>query len=137
MRQRHEAPAPTNVGADVRRTGFENWHSAVDHLCGDAPSGSRSSLFRSIGDPTGLLIQNATDAEFAVLAAVFAQVTLPAATLAAWEPTRPVEFVVPAGTGGGADLARTIQGIVIKRNLLKQPMVVINKAGGAGGEGFP
>ena len=56
---------------------------------------------------------------------------------AAWEPTRPVEFIVPAGTGGGADqMARTIQGIVTKHNLMKQPMVVINKAGGAGGEGF-
>jgi putative tricarboxylic transport membrane protein len=56
---------------------------------------------------------------------------------AAWEPTRPVEFIVPAGTGGGADqMARTIQGIVAKHGLMKQSMVVINKAGGAGGEGF-
>ena len=56
---------------------------------------------------------------------------------AAWEPIRPVEFIVPAGTGGGADqMARTIQGIVTKHNLMKQPMVVINKSGGAGGEGF-
>jgi putative tricarboxylic transport membrane protein len=56
---------------------------------------------------------------------------------AAWEPSRPVEFIIPAGTGGGADImARTIQGIVTKHNLMKQPMVVINKAGGAGGEGF-
>ncbi len=61
---------------------------------------------------------------------------LPAAQ-AAWEPTRPVEFIIPAGPGGGADImARTIQGIVTKHNLMKQPMVVINKAGGAGGEGF-
>jgi putative tricarboxylic transport membrane protein len=56
---------------------------------------------------------------------------------AAWEPSRPVEFIIPAGPGGGADImARTIQGIVTKHNLMKQPMVVINKAGGAGGEGF-
>ena len=56
---------------------------------------------------------------------------------AAWEPTRPVEFIVPAGTGGGADqMARTIQGIVSKHNLMKTSMVVINKSGGAGGEGF-
>jgi putative tricarboxylic transport membrane protein len=61
----------------------------------------------------------------------------PAPALAAWEPTRPIEFIIPAGTGGGADImARTIQGIVTKYNLTKQPMVVINKAGGAGGEGF-
>ena len=59
------------------------------------------------------------------------------AASAGWEPVRPVEFIVPAGTGGGADqMARTIQGIVTKHNLMKQPMVVINKSGGAGGEGF-
>src|SRR4051794_40866575 len=57
--------------------------------------------------------------------------------LAAWQPTRPVEFIVPAGTGGGADqMARVIQGIVQKHNLMPQPLVVINKAGGAGAEGF-
>src|SRR6201991_1940422 len=55
---------------------------------------------------------------------------------AAWEPVRPVEFVVPAGTGGGADqMARTIQGIVTKHNLMKQPLVVINRGEGAGGAG--
>jgi tripartite-type tricarboxylate transporter receptor subunit TctC len=56
---------------------------------------------------------------------------------AAWEPTKPVEFVVPAGTGGGADqMARMIQGIAQKHNLMKQPLVVVNKSGGAGAEGF-
>jgi tripartite-type tricarboxylate transporter receptor subunit TctC len=55
----------------------------------------------------------------------------------AWEPTKTVEFVVPAGTGGGADqMARAIQGIIAKHGLMKQSMVVINKAGGAGAEGF-
>ena len=55
----------------------------------------------------------------------------------AWEPTRNVEFIVPAGTGGGADqMARMIQGIIAKHNLMKPTMVVVNKAGGAGGEGF-
>ena len=57
--------------------------------------------------------------------------------VAAWEPTKPVEFVVPAGTGGGADqMARFIQGVVAKHNLTKQPFVVVNKSGGAGAEGF-
>ncbi len=56
---------------------------------------------------------------------------------AAWEPNKPVEFVVPAGTGGGADqMARLIQGIVIKHKLMKEPMIVVNKSGGAGAEGF-
>jgi tripartite-type tricarboxylate transporter receptor subunit TctC len=55
----------------------------------------------------------------------------------AWEPTKSVEFIVPAGTGGGADqMARLIQAIVQKHNLMKQPLVVVNKGGGAGAEGF-
>ena len=45
--------------------------------------------------------------------------------------------MVPAGTGGGADqMARLIQGVVVKHNLMKQPLVVVNKSGGAGAEGF-
>jgi tripartite-type tricarboxylate transporter receptor subunit TctC len=55
----------------------------------------------------------------------------------AWEPTKPVEFVVPAGTGGGADqMARLIQGIIVKHKLMKESMIVVNKSGGAGAEGF-
>ncbi|RYJ03310.1 MAG: tripartite tricarboxylate transporter substrate binding protein [Acetobacteraceae bacterium] len=61
----------------------------------------------------------------------------PALAQRGWEPTRPVQFIVPAGTGGGADqMARVIQGIVSKHGLMRQPMVVVNKAGGAGAEGF-
>ncbi len=55
----------------------------------------------------------------------------------AWQPTKTVEFIVPAGTGGGADqMARITQSIIAKHNLMKQSMVVVNKAGGAGAEGF-
>ncbi|HSD52565.1 MAG TPA: tripartite tricarboxylate transporter substrate binding protein [Burkholderiales bacterium] len=54
-----------------------------------------------------------------------------------WEPTKTVEFIVPAGTGGGADqMARLTQAIIQKHNLMKQPIVVVNKGGGAGAEGF-
>jgi tripartite-type tricarboxylate transporter receptor subunit TctC len=70
----------------------------------------------------------------AAIAAAFA--VLPLAAYA-WEPTKTVEFIVPAGTGGGADqMARAIQGVIAKHNLMKQSMVVINKSGGAGAEGF-
>ena len=67
-----------------------------------------------------------------------ALVATTAATAAlAWEPTKPVQFIVPAGTGGGADqMARFVQGVITKNNLMKQPMVVVNKGGGAGAEGF-
>ncbi|HYC66402.1 MAG TPA: tripartite tricarboxylate transporter substrate-binding protein [Reyranellaceae bacterium] len=69
--------------------------------------------------------------------ALLAAAGLCATPALAWDPTRNVEFIVPAGTGGGADqMARMIQGIVAKHGLMKQTMVVINKAGGAGGEGF-
>lgn len=73
----------------------------------------------------------------AAAAAVSAVALMAAPAHAAWEPTKPVEFVVPAGTGGGADqMARLIQGIVIKHKLMKEPLVVVNKSGGAGAEGF-
>ena len=56
---------------------------------------------------------------------------------AAWEPTKPIEFVVPAGTGGGADqMARLISGIAEKHKLSPRPLIVVNKSGGAGAEGF-
>ena len=56
---------------------------------------------------------------------------------AAWEPTKTVEFIIPAGTGGGADqMARFTQGVVAKHSLMKQSLVPINKSGGAGAEGF-
>jgi len=62
--------------------------------------------------------------------------TVPAIALA-WEPTKPIDFVVPAGTGGGADqMARLISGIAEKNKLSPRPLIVINKAGGAGAEGF-
>jgi tripartite-type tricarboxylate transporter receptor subunit TctC len=62
---------------------------------------------------------------------------LPALPVLAWEPTKPVEFIVPAGTGGGADqMARFIQGVVAKNKLMGQPIIVVNKSGGAGAEGF-
>ena len=66
-----------------------------------------------------------------------ALLALTAAPALAWEPAKPVEFVIPAGTGGGADqMARLMQGIVVKHKLMKEPLIVVNKSGGAGAEGF-
>ena len=74
---------------------------------------------------------------FAAAASTAALALLAVPVHAAWEPTKAVEFVVPAGTGGGADqMARLIQGIVIKHKLMKEPLIVLNKSGGAGAEGF-
>jgi putative tricarboxylic transport membrane protein len=71
----------------------------------------------------------------AALALAVSMLALPA--YAQWEPTAPVEIVVPAGTGGGADqMARFIQQLVTKNNLMKQPLSVVNKSGNSGIEGL-
>jgi tripartite-type tricarboxylate transporter receptor subunit TctC len=55
----------------------------------------------------------------------------------AWEPTKPVELVVPFSAGGASDqMARSIQGIITKYNLMKQPIIVTNKSGASGAEGL-
>ena len=55
----------------------------------------------------------------------------------AWQPTKPVEFVVTSGAGGGTDnFARMIQSIITKNKLIDQPIVVVNKGGGSGAEGY-
>ena len=56
---------------------------------------------------------------------------------AGWEPTAPVELVVPAGTGGGADqMARFIQQMVTQHKLMNQPLNVVNRSGNSGAEGL-
>src|SRR5207245_11320729 len=56
---------------------------------------------------------------------------------AAWQPTPPLEFVIPAGTGGGADLmARFVTAIIQKENLAPVTFLPTNKSGGAGAEAF-
>ena len=74
---------------------------------------------------------------FAVAASCAFTLTSVGAYAEAWKPTKTVEFIVPAGIGGGADqMARFIQGVIAKYKLMDQPMVVVNKGGGAGAEGF-
>ena len=59
------------------------------------------------------------------------------ALVPAWEPSKPIEFVIPAGTGGGADqMARLIALIAEKHKFSPRPIIVVNKSGGAGAEGF-
>src|SRR5712671_1764999 len=69
------------------------------------------------------------------LAAILLAGAVPAQ--AAWQPQRPIEFVATAGPGGGTDnLARTVQSIILKYKLTDQPVVVVNKGGGSGAEGY-
>ncbi len=68
------------------------------------------------------------------LSAAFLSIAAPAQT---WEPTAPVELVVPAGTGGGADqMARFVGELITKHKLMKQPVTVVNKPGNSGAEGL-
>ena len=53
----------------------------------------------------------------------------------AWEPQKPVEFVVMAGKGGGADKAvRLLQSIIASENMAPVPFTPVNKPGGSGAE---
>ncbi len=52
-------------------------------------------------------------------------------------PSRPIEFVVPFGAGGGSDiLARAISKVIADENLLPVPLVVTNRPGGSGAVGW-
>ena len=52
-----------------------------------------------------------------------------------WQPTKPVNFIIMAGKGGGADkMARLMQAIVEEENLSNRPLVPTNKSGGSGAE---
>lgn len=52
-----------------------------------------------------------------------------------WTPRKPVEFVIMAGKGGGADkMARLMQTVIAKHKFSKKPFTPINKPGGTGAE---
>lgn len=51
----------------------------------------------------------------------------------AWKPNRAVEFIVPAGAGGGQDrTARIIQNILQDSAAVTTPLNIVNKGGGGG-----
>lgn len=58
-------------------------------------------------------------------------------TADAWEPRKPVEIVIPAGQGGGADvMGRFFATIIQTKKLAKKPFIVVNKPGGSGAVGM-
>lgn len=58
---------------------------------------------------------------------------LQATTAQAWEPKKPIEIVIPAGQGGGADvMGRFMASLSQAMKFSKKPLVVVNKAGGSG-----
>ncbi|MEM7170851.1 MAG: tripartite tricarboxylate transporter substrate-binding protein [Pseudomonadota bacterium] len=53
----------------------------------------------------------------------------------AWEPNKPIDFVIMAGKGGGADkMARLMQAIVEEESMSPKPLIPVNKPGGSGAE---
>src|SRR5690606_12311449 len=71
----------------------------------------------------------------AALSFGFAGAAVPDKAAAEWQPQKPVEFIIMAGTGGGADqIARLMQGLIEKKNLSPRPFIPINKPGGSGAE---
>ena len=76
-----------------------------------------------------------TKRTFVKLAGATALAGLFAAPVAAFEPTKPVDFVIMAGAGGGADqIARFLQSVAEKKDLTSRPLVPNNKGGGSGAE---
>lgn len=73
-----------------------------------------------------------------ILGALSAVATVLTASAAmAWQPSKPVEFIVTAGAGGGTDIfARAVQAAIQKNNLMSQPIIVTIKGGGSGAEGY-
>ncbi|WP_050928393.1 tripartite tricarboxylate transporter substrate binding protein [Aestuariivita boseongensis] len=70
----------------------------------------------------------------AASALLTAGAALPAAA-SDWAPNKPIEMVIMAGQGGGADrLARLFQSIIQKEKLATMPVLPVNKGGGSGAE---
>ena len=63
---------------------------------------------------------------------------IPCAALAqGWKPTKDVEFVIPFGLGGGADLmARVIHKVIVEQKLVPASIALVNKPGGGGAAGI-
>ena len=56
-------------------------------------------------------------------------------TAQAFEPNKPINFIIMAGKGGGADkMARLMQAVIEKEKLSPRPLVPVNKPGGSGAE---
>jgi putative tricarboxylic transport membrane protein len=54
---------------------------------------------------------------------------------AAWEPSKPIQFIVMAGEGGGADRAtRFLVDVITKNKLSPVPFEVVNQPGQSGGD---
>ncbi|QBF33450.1 tripartite tricarboxylate transporter substrate binding protein [Thalassococcus sp. S3] len=73
---------------------------------------------------------------FLSMACATALATAPLTALAdGWQPRKPIDFVIMAGPGGGADqIARFVQSVAEKGDMTRRPLVPNNKGGGSGAE---
>src|SRR3990170_9125708 len=62
---------------------------------------------------------------------------LPAISGPGFTPRRPIEWTIPAGTGGGADQqARFMAPLIAQHSLSPQPFIPVNRPAGAGAQAF-
>jgi len=82
-----------------------------------------------------LVLQSLKKAAIPAVIAAATSLGMSAPAMAEWSPKKPVELIIMAGAGGGADqIARLLQGLIETKKLSPRPVIPINKAGGSGAE---
>ena len=82
-----------------------------------------------------LVLQSLRKAAIPAVVAAATALGVSAPAMADWSPKKPVELIIMAGAGGGADqIARLLQGLIETKDLSPRPIIPINKAGGSGAE---
>lgn len=90
---------------------------------------------RGVVEGFGERIRSRVARAAAALGALLAVVLPGGAAQAEWQPTKPIQFIVMAGKGGGADKAtRFIVDIIAKRKWAPVPIEVVNVPGHSGGD---
>ncbi len=106
-----------------------------EDLRGDADDAARIKKVRTLGgvNMTNTFTRRVALAMTATSALIAATAT--SALAQDWKPIKPVEMVIMAGQGGGADrLARLFQSMIQRENLSSMPILPVNKGGGSGAE---
>ncbi len=81
------------------------------------------------------LLSKLKQAAIPVAIATATSIGVAAPAAADWSPKKPVELIIMAGAGGGADqIARLLQGLIEQKDLSPRPIIPINKPGGSGAE---
>jgi putative tricarboxylic transport membrane protein len=66
-----------------------------------------------------------------ILGLLIAACLVPVTGFSAWQPSRPVQYIIPWAAGGGSDIiARQVVAIIESEKLSPQPFVVENRVGG-------